>query len=393
MSGGRFDFEDGGTYCGEWKNSKAHGYGICTGPKGQARYEGSWHNGFELSGVYVWPNGHRFEGEWLSGRRHGLGVEYRGKWTYQGEWEEGFKARYGVQKSQSGARYEGSWTSGLQEGYGIEIYADGGYYYGQWKTGMRSGYAIRSGEVKRESSSTRHYKRCISRQTTVDNFKSNGVLPNSSQNIRAISSHKKTPSQTSDIQSPSPRSPSDPENASQTGSMNSTVGSGSAQSYTVEAVDSNGQIERAANRLIETYKGEWKNDKRHGLGIIEDTDGFSYIGEWNENMRHGLGVAFFPDGTKLEGEWKNDELVTDVKKKGPLVSLVTRFKQRLRVICEGAQDAAEKAEQKSQIALSRAAASRDKAADAVSASEDAVSAAAVAKKRVQAIMSKMKDKT
>lgn len=258
---------------------------------------------------------------------------------------------------------------------------------------MRSGYAIRSGEVKRESSSTRHYKRCISRQTTVDNFKSNGVLPNSSQNIRAIPSHKKTPSQTSDIQSPSPRSPSDPENASQTGSMNSTVGSGSAQSYTVEAVDSNGQIERAANRLIETYKGEWKNDKRHGLGIIEDTDGFSYIGEWNENMRHGLGVAFFPDGTKLEGEWKNDELVTDVKKKGPLVSLVTRFKQRLRVICEGAQDAAEKAEQKSQIALSRAAASRDKAADAVSASEDAVSAAAVAKKRVQAIMSKMKDKT
>lgn len=393
MSGGRFDFEDGGTYCGEWKNSKAHGYGICTGPKGQARYEGSWHNGFELSGVYVWPNGHRFEGEWLSGRRHGLGVEYRGKWTYQGEWEEGFKARYGVQKSQSGARYEGSWTSGLQEGYGIEIYADGGYYYGQWKTGMRSGYAIRSGEVKRESSTTRHYKRCISRQTTVDNFKSNGVLPNSSHNIRAIPSHKKTPSQTSDIQSPSPRSPSDPENASQTGSMNSTVGSGSAQSYTVETVDSNGQIERAANRLIETYKGEWKNDKRHGLGIIEDTDGFSYIGEWNENMRHGLGVAFFPDGTKLEGEWKDDELVTDVKKKGPLVSLVTRFKQRLRVICEGAQDAAEKAEQKSQIALSRAAASRDKAADAVSAAEDAVSAAAIAQKRVRAIMSKMKDKT
>lgn len=128
MSGGRFDFEDGGTYCGEWKNSKAHGYGICTGPKGQARYEGSWNHGFELSGVYVWPNGHRFEGDWLGGRRHGLGVEFRGKWVYQGEWEDGFKARYGIQKSQSGARYEGSWTSGLQEGYGIEIYADKGEF-------------------------------------------------------------------------------------------------------------------------------------------------------------------------------------------------------------------------------------------------------------------------
>jgi len=175
--------------------------------------------------------------------------------------------------------------------------------------------------------------------------------------------------------------------------MNSTAGSGSAQSYTVETVDSNGQIERADNRLIETYKGEWKNDKRHGYGVIEDADGFSYIGEWSENMRHGLGVATYPDGTKLEGEWKNDELVSDVRKKGPLVSLVTRFKQRLRVVCEGAQDAAEKAEQKSQIAMSRADAARDKAVDAVTASKSAVSAASLAQKRVTAIMSKMKDKT
>lgn len=388
MSGGRFDFEDGGTYCGEWKNSKAHGYGICTGPKGQARYEGSWNNGFELSGVYVWPNGHRFEGEWLDGRRHGLGVEYRGKWTYQGEWEEGFKARYGIQKSQSGARYEGSWTSGLQEGYGIEIYADGGYYYGQWKTGMRSGYGIRSGEVKRESTSTRRFKRCISRQSTVDNFKSNGVVPSTSNpNIKSNPRHRKTPSQSSENQSQSPRSTSD------NGSLNSAAGSGSANSYTLETVDSNGPIERADNQLTETYKGEWKNDKRHGYGIIEDTDGFSYIGEWSENMRHGLGVATYPDGTKLEGEWKHDELVTDLRKKGPLVSLVTRFKQRLQVVCEGAQDAADKAEQKSHVALSRAAASRDKAVDALAAAEHAAAAAATAQKRVTAIMSKMKDKT
>lgn len=147
MSGGRFDFEDGGTYCGEWKNSKAHGYGICTGPKGQARYEGSWNNGFELSGVYVWPNGHRFEGDWLGGRRHGLGVEFRGKWVYQGEWEDGFKARYGIQKSQSGARYEGSWTSGLQEGYGIEIYADKGEFL------------LKKGDAKYTERSVCSYKR------------------------------------------------------------------------------------------------------------------------------------------------------------------------------------------------------------------------------------------
>lgn len=55
ISGGRFDFEDGGTYCGGWEEGKAHGYGVCTGPKHQGAYSGAWNYGFEVSGVYIWP--------------------------------------------------------------------------------------------------------------------------------------------------------------------------------------------------------------------------------------------------------------------------------------------------------------------------------------------------
>lgn len=55
LNGGRFDFDDGGTYCGGWEDGKAHGHGVCTGPKGQGAYAGSWHFGFEVSGVYTWP--------------------------------------------------------------------------------------------------------------------------------------------------------------------------------------------------------------------------------------------------------------------------------------------------------------------------------------------------
>lgn len=55
VNGGRFDFDDGGTYCGGWEDGKAHGAGVCTGPKGQGEYSGSWHFGFEVSGVYTWP--------------------------------------------------------------------------------------------------------------------------------------------------------------------------------------------------------------------------------------------------------------------------------------------------------------------------------------------------
>jgi len=55
VNGGRFDFDDGGTYCGGWEEGKAHGHGVCTGPKGQGAYSGSWHYGYEVSGVYTWP--------------------------------------------------------------------------------------------------------------------------------------------------------------------------------------------------------------------------------------------------------------------------------------------------------------------------------------------------
>lgn len=77
--------------------------------------------------MYTWPSGSTFEGQWQNGKRHGLGVETRGRWTYRGEWTQGFKGRYGVRQSlSSGAKYEGTWANGLQDGYGSETYADGG---------------------------------------------------------------------------------------------------------------------------------------------------------------------------------------------------------------------------------------------------------------------------
>ncbi|XP_033208283.1 junctophilin-2 isoform X5 [Belonocnema kinseyi] len=127
VNGGRFDFDDGGTFCGGWEDGKAHGHGVCTGPKGQGAYSGSWHYGFEVSGVYTWPSGSFYEGQWQNGKRHGLGMETRGRWLYRGEWTGGHKGRYGVRQSTtSTARYEGTWASGYQDGYGSETYADGG---------------------------------------------------------------------------------------------------------------------------------------------------------------------------------------------------------------------------------------------------------------------------
>ena len=78
--------------------------------------------------MYFWLfSGSSFEGQWQNGKRHGLGIETRGRWIYRGEWTQGFKGRYGVRQSAtSTAKYEGTWANGLQDGYGSETYADGG---------------------------------------------------------------------------------------------------------------------------------------------------------------------------------------------------------------------------------------------------------------------------
>ena len=79
--------------------------------------------------MYIYNNdrGSTYEGHWQNGKRHGLGVESRGRWIYRGEWTQGFKGRYGVRQSlTSAAKYDGTWANGLQDGYGSETYADGG---------------------------------------------------------------------------------------------------------------------------------------------------------------------------------------------------------------------------------------------------------------------------
>ncbi|NXK77523.1 JPH3 protein, partial [Amazona guildingii] len=142
-SGGRFNFDDGGSYCGGWEDGKAHGHGICTGPKGQGEYSGSWSHGFEVLGVYTWPSGNTYQGTWAQGKRHGIGMESKGKWVYKGEWTHGFKGRYGVRECTGNGAKPASWCLGTEKLHCTFVLLGGGTYQGQWVGGMRQGYGVR----------------------------------------------------------------------------------------------------------------------------------------------------------------------------------------------------------------------------------------------------------
>ncbi|XP_067219672.1 junctophilin-1b isoform X1 [Chanodichthys erythropterus] len=411
MTGGRFDFDDGGTFCGGWEDGKAHGHGICTGPKGQGEYSGSWSNGFEVVGVYTWPSGNTYKGYWAQGKRHGLGVESKGRWLYRGEWSHGFKGRYGVRQSlNTPARYEGTWSNGLQDGYGVETYGDGGTYQGQWMGGMRHGYGVRQSvpygmatvirsplrtslaslRSEQSNGSVLHDHMSDSPAGTrggfVLNFHSDsevvsgkkkglfrrGSLFGSLKQLRKSDSRSSISSKRSSARSDATMSRISSSDA------NSTISFGDGE-VADEYMPAEDNVDATTT---ESYMGEWKNDKRNGFGVSERSNGMKYEGEWINNKRHGYGCTIFPDGTKEEGKYKNNVLVRGIKKQ--LIPLKnTKTKQKVDRAVEGAIRASAIARTKVEIATSRTAHARAKAEAAdqagLSASQDSDIARAVAR--------------
>ncbi|XP_067856644.1 junctophilin-2 isoform X2 [Heptranchias perlo] len=422
MSGGRFDFDDGGAYCGGWEGGKAHGHGICTGPKGQGEYSGSWNYGFEVVGVYTWPSGNTYEGYWSQGKRHGLGLETKGRWVYKGEWTHGFKGRYGVRQSQaSGARYEGTWNNGLQDGYGTEKYADEGTYQGQFTGGMRHGYGVRQSVPYGMATMIRSPLRTS--LTSLRSEHSNGAVlqheppadslalatpaaataaaaatigpsrggfalslqsagdadqkPKKKGLFRRgslLGKLRKSESKTSLSSQKSKLSflKSDAGLSSAASDANSTVSLG-------EGGDDFPPVESDIDATTtETYMGEWKSDKRSGYGVSERSSGLKYEGEWHDNLRHGYGCTTFPDGRKEEGKYKNNVLVKGKKKH--LIPLRTnKLREKVERSMEGAQRAAAIARQKSEIALSRSSHAKTKAEAADQASQAASNESSIAR--------------
>ncbi|XP_069917989.1 junctophilin-3 [Oryctolagus cuniculus] len=411
-SGGRFNFDDGGSYCGGWEDGKAHGHGVCTGPKGQGEYTGSWSHGFEVLGVYTWPSGNTYQGTWAQGKRHGVGVESKGKWVYKGEWTHGFKGRYGVREcTGNGAKYEGTWSNGLQDGYGTETYSDGGTYQGQWVGGMRQGYGVRQSVPYGMAAVIRSPLRTSINSLRSEHTNGTALHPDASPAVAgspAVSrggfvlvAHSDSESLKSKKRGLFRRSllsglklrKSDSKSSlasqrSKQSSFRSEAGM-STVSSTASDVHSTISLGEAEAELAvleadidatttETYAGEWKSDKRSGFGVSQRSDGLKYEGEWASNRRHGYGCMTFPDGTKEEGKYKQNLLVSG-KRKNLIPLRASKIREKVDRAVEAAERAATIAKQKAEIAASRTSHSRAKAEAALTAAQKAQEEARIAR--------------
>lgn len=134
---------DGSYYSGMWYEGQREGVGDMLFPNGDL-YMGDWEgNEFHGVGTYFYEKENaKYNGEWVKGLQHGIGV-YRCKdFEYDGEWDSGWMNGDGIIYFNNGDKYEGTVHENIIDGIGSYNFANGNYYEGEFFEGKITGLGV-----------------------------------------------------------------------------------------------------------------------------------------------------------------------------------------------------------------------------------------------------------
>ena len=144
-------FDNGAKYEGQWKNDKKQGKGVftsshyfdCKNFVGM-KYEGDFkEDKFEGFGITLYTNGDKYEGEWKNNKQYGKGiVTYFNGEKYEGDWREGMFDGIGTFFLKNGERFEGRFKDNKYNGYGKYFYLNGDWLEGVFRNDHPSGNCI-----------------------------------------------------------------------------------------------------------------------------------------------------------------------------------------------------------------------------------------------------------
>eukprot|EP01062_Namystynia_karyoxenos_P073082 TRINITY_DN69927_c0_g1_i1.p1 TRINITY_DN69927_c0_g1~~TRINITY_DN69927_c0_g1_i1.p1 ORF type:complete len:525 (+),score=166.77 TRINITY_DN69927_c0_g1_i1:85-1575(+) len=97
----------------------------------------------EGKGVMRWPDGAKYDGEWVAGCMEGHGsFFFPAGDVYVGNFRRNKKHGDGSYQHAGGDRYTGEFRDDAEHGYGTYVWADGASYAGLWKHGQMHGYGV-----------------------------------------------------------------------------------------------------------------------------------------------------------------------------------------------------------------------------------------------------------
>jgi hypothetical protein len=131
---GVYSYPDGSQYSGEFRNAKMHGQGAYVYARRGEKYVGEWRNGvINGQGTYYYSSGNRYQGEWRNGHKDGQGTYiYASGDKYVGDFANDQPNGQGAYYYRNGDRYEGEWRNGRKHGRGV-MYENGQRIVGEWQ--------------------------------------------------------------------------------------------------------------------------------------------------------------------------------------------------------------------------------------------------------------------
>ncbi|GAB3177287.1 hypothetical protein [Telluribacter humicola] len=95
-------------------------------------------------GIMVRENQERYEGEFMNGKKHGVGIQYYpdGMVRYKGEFVSDARSGRGTYYFSNGDKYIGYFQNNVPHGKGSYYYTDGERFSGTFKSGVRDGYGV-----------------------------------------------------------------------------------------------------------------------------------------------------------------------------------------------------------------------------------------------------------
>jgi hypothetical protein len=167
----RIEFNEGSVYEGPWVEDVSFDKRVDAEPfktrhepthwgKFTSRYDGTVWQGEDVDNFFspftatgshfqvTTAEGHEYTGDVRAGKFHGFGTLSMqfvfAKGEYVGEWCEGRRHGYGIERFDSGELYEGYWEMDLYHGHGEIVYDDGSRYEGYFKHGKWHGDGVRT---------------------------------------------------------------------------------------------------------------------------------------------------------------------------------------------------------------------------------------------------------
>ncbi len=264
---GIYEFPTGAVYVGEFKNGEIHGAGVCVYPDG-SKYEGRWEHRFpEGYGTRTYADGKDRTGFW----KKGLPVDEAGNYLDDELVARGLeevekvlqtgcilgncKEGQGIYAYPDGTRYEGAFKNSLPNGNGVFYFINGEKYVGDFEDGKRSG----KGKMVRRDNSTYNVGAWLEDEY-LGNFKEG-------------------------------------------------VGGRSLGCIQGDCFDGYGTYNFPSG---DRYRGPFYNNKPHGRGTVYFQEGQRYEGELQNGEIHGIGTLFNNDGTQISGRWKDGKYVETI---------------------------------------------------------------------------------